>query len=378
MTWKPSPISDRRWGRRGAPALGGLCLAALVLLSSVAVPRGSEAAPASAAGNAKSTARKKLLEGAGLLKRGEFQAALERFQAAYNLVPNPKIQYNFALAYMGLGRNAEALQALHTFLSDANDASSEAIANARNHKDALIKLICRLTVRSDVAGAAITIDGHPQGVTPRADEIFLDAGLHSLVVDKPGVGKTFTKWFEAAAGNSLTIEADLLPPRPKPARTATGTAPSPVAARAAPAGAGATDPNLAGTVAAPPAAPAPGAGSRWARWTGFTAGGLAVVALGFGTVEWVIKEQKYVKFNDQGCDKRFDDLGGGNCATLLRDGDRAKRLGYLGFAAGGGLAVASTVLLIVNARTHADGRAESALACAPSLAVPGASCSLRF
>jgi hypothetical protein len=62
----------------------------------------------------------------------------------------------------------------------------------------------------------------------------------------------------------------------------------------------------------------------------------------------------------------------------LNDGDRAKRLGYAGFAAGGGLAVASTVFLILNATTHADSHAGSALACAPSLAVPGASCSLRF
>jgi hypothetical protein len=94
----------------------------------------------------------------------------------------------------------------------------------------------------------------------------------------------------------------------------------------------------------------------------------------------MVKEQKYVKFNDQGCDKRFDDLGGGNCAALLNDGDRAKRLGYIGFAAGGGLAVASTVFLIVSGRSqgHPTTGPESALACAPSLAVPGASCSLRF
>ena len=378
MTWKPSPISDRRWGRRRPRALGGLCLAALVALSSVAAPRSSGAAPAGATANAKSTARKKLVEGADLLKRGEFQAALDRFQAAYNLVPNPKIQYNFALAYMGLGRNAEALQALHTFLGEASDASSEAINNARNHKDALVKLICRLTVSSDVAGAAITVDGHSYGVTPRASEVFLDAGLHSLVVDKPGVGKTFTKWFDAAAGNSLTIEANLLPPKPKPAKVAPPRTPGPLAAGGAPAGARGKDSKLAGTVAASAAPAGPESGSRWAKWTGFTVGGLAVVALGFGTVEWMVKEQKYVKFNDQGCDKRFDDLGGGNCAALLNDGDRAKRLGYVGFAAGGGLAVASTVFLILNATTHDEGHAGSALACAPSLAVPGASCSLRF
>ena len=374
VVWKPSPTSEGCPGRRRSPALRAWCLAALVALTAVAASRASEAAPA--AGNPKAAAKKKLLEGAEALKRGDFQAALDRFQAAYDLVPSPKILYNFGLAYMGLARNAEALQAFHTFLSEASEASSETITNARAYKEALLQKICRLTVMADVDGATIGVDGHPYGTTPRADEILLDAGLHSLLVEKPGAGKSFTEWFEAPPGRSLTIHAKLLAPKPdKPSKT---SAP-PLTAGGAPARPGAKGGDLAGTVAAPPSPTTPGSGARWQKWTGIAVGGLAVIALGFGTIEWVVKEQKYGKFNDdQSCDKKFPDLGGDNCRALLNDGDRAKTLGYAGFAVGAGLAVVSTVFLILDGRARAVSHSESALACAPSLTTPGGFCSLRF
>jgi hypothetical protein len=345
-----------------------LALVALVGLATVAAPRVGAAAPG--AGNAKAAAKKKLLEGAELLKKGDFQAALDRFKAAYDLVPSPKIQYNFGLAYMGLARNAEALQAFHTFLGEASEASSETITNARAYKEALLQKICRLTVSADVDGATIGVDGNVYGTTPHPDEILLDAGLHSLLIEKPGVGKTFTEWFEAPPGRSMTIRAKLLPPTPD-----TRTPPRALTALAA--GGAAAGAGMDGMVAAPPATP--GSGRRWAKWTGIAVGGLAVVALGFGTVEWVVKEQKYQQFNDDpSCDKALTDAGGASCASRLKDGDSAKSLGYLGFGVGGALAVGSAVLLILDHRAQAPGRAESALACAPSLTVPGASCSLRF
>jgi len=385
MTWKPSPTSDQRgnrWGARCRPRLlGALCLAAVVVLVPIAVPRVSQAAPAS---SPKAAARKKLVEGAELLKKGDFQAALDRFQAAYDLVPSPKIQYNFALAYMGLGRNAEALQALLTFLSEASEASPETITNARNYKEALVQKICRVTVHADVAGAAIVVDGHPYGTTPRNDEVLLDAGLHSLVVEKPGTGKAYTQWFEAPAGKSLTIEAKLLAPKPaKPAPRA------PIAMEAsdgAKTGGNAKSGSLAGMVAADSAAP--GSGARALKWSGIAVGSLAAVALGFGVFEWVVKEQKFRKFNSDGCDKKFVvDYGGPGCRPLFDDGSSAKRLGYIGLAAAGALGVGAAVLLLLSGQgpdhpgqgpeQPAKGP-EKIFACAPTLTAAGGSCILRF
>ena len=321
----------------------------------------SVAAPGSS--DPKAAARRKLVEGAELLKRGEYQAALDRFQAAYELVPNPKIQYNFGLAYMGLGRNADALAAFHTFLSESSDASSDTITKARIHKEGLVRIICRLTVRADLDGAAIAIDGRSYGKTPRVEEILLDAGAHSLRVEKAGIARSFTQAFNAAPGQSMTIDAKLLTPEPD-------LAAAPVA----------PPPRLEGIAAAPSPEPASSPPRRWARWSGLAAGGLAVVALGFGTVEWVVKEQRYRKFNDDpSCDRKFADQGGASCAALLSEGDTAKRLGYTGFAVAGGLGVASAVFLLVgSSHHHSSGGVETAFACAPSVAVPGGFCRLSF
>ena len=55
----------------------------------------------------KAVARAKLVEGAQLLSRGDYEEALARFQEAYASVPSPKIFYNYGLANKGLGRNAD-------------------------------------------------------------------------------------------------------------------------------------------------------------------------------------------------------------------------------------------------------------------------------
>ena len=62
-------------------------------------------------------ARTKLLDGSDALKRGDFKDALARFKEAYELVPSPKIHYNFGLAYRGLGRPADAIDAFEKFLT---------------------------------------------------------------------------------------------------------------------------------------------------------------------------------------------------------------------------------------------------------------------
>jgi hypothetical protein len=337
-------------------------MAVLFALATVSASGVVLASPAGNSHDPKAAARKKLIEGAEQLKRGEYQAALTTFQSAYDLVPSPKIQFNFGLALMGLGRNADALESFHTFLSEASDASTETITKARVYKEALVQKICRLTLRADVEGASIGIDGRSYGKTPRVAEILLDAGTHLLVVEKVGIARSFTKRFDAAPGSSLTVEARLIVPEPPPV----------VVTRAKPR-------NRLQIEAVPPPEPNTGPHAPWLKWTGLVTGGLAVAALGFGTVEWIVKEQKYRKFNDTaGCDVAALDMGGATCTAFAKDGDSARRLAYVGFAVAGALGVVSTVFLLVDRRGHATAGTESALACAPSLTVPGGSCSLRF
>ncbi len=260
---------------------------------------------------------------------------------------------------MGLERNAEAFEAFQTFLADASEATTETITKARLYKESLLLKVCRLTVHSDVQGATITLDGRPHGTTPPAGEIMLDTGNHSLVVAKDGVGTPFTKWFDATAGSTLTIDANLLPPAPPPPPMAIRDPAPP------------TGPDLA---AASPS-PAP---RRWAKLTGYATGGLAVAALGFGTFEWVIKELRFRDFNHRGCNEAVDNYGGPGCVSLDNEGRSAKNLGYIGFAAAGVLGATSAIFFVVGRGNAAGASEEHALACAPSLTTPGAACRLTF
>jgi hypothetical protein len=348
------------------------------------------AAVAAPAADAKSAAKKKLVEGGELLKRGDFQAALARFEEAHALVPSPKIQYDFGLAYMGLGRNAAAVEAFESFLAQATDASAESLGNARRYRRELIEKITRVTVLADVDGAVIYVDGHSYGVTPRTEDILLDPGPHLLLVEKEGTDKPFTQRFDAAAGQSITLSATLHAPSPAADKSrprklhagATATAEAPPAPAH-------VDSAPSGIVAASPAVPAPtpatGEPPPWMTPTAWTAAGLAAVGLGLGGIEWAIKEQKYGKFNSEGCDIAKPALGGGDCSSLLHDGDSAKRVAIIGFVSGGALAAASAGLFIWRATETSHAASGSAirdrgvaLACAPALTGLGAACALRF
>jgi len=102
-------------------------------------------------------ARAKLVEGVAALKRGDHQAALTRFEEAYALVPSPKIHYDFGLAYVGLGRTADALAAFERFLAEAPDAPPD----TREKAASMIP-----TLRARLAEAAARNDGQATGAAP--------------------------------------------------------------------------------------------------------------------------------------------------------------------------------------------------------------------
>ncbi|HEY7374707.1 MAG TPA: tetratricopeptide repeat protein [Polyangia bacterium] len=112
-----SSISDfARWRRRFVA--GAAILVALI----VGATSAARAQPAAAGDANREAARAKLVAGVDAMKRGDYQAALARFQEAYALVPSPKIHYDFGLAYVGLERPADALAAFERFLAEAPDA----------------------------------------------------------------------------------------------------------------------------------------------------------------------------------------------------------------------------------------------------------------
>jgi tetratricopeptide (TPR) repeat protein len=172
--------------RRAAVALAVLALVTVDL----GAARVARAQPAAASDATRAAARRKLVEGVDALKRGDYQAALARFEEAYALVPSPKIHYDFGLAYVGLERPAEALAAFERFLAEAPDAPPDKRENAASLVSTLRARVAEVSGRNDreAAGATAPAAGPPAtapGISPDAMSSAVQAEVAANRHDEP-------------------------------------------------------------------------------------------------------------------------------------------------------------------------------------------------
>jgi PEGA domain len=179
------------------------------------------AGPALAQGEvARSRARALLQQGGQLYESGDYAGALEKFEAAYKLVPSPKLFFNMGQAYRGLARPVAGIEAFERFVAEARDASPSLRAEAQELIAALSRQVGELRIVASVEGASIFVDGRDSGSTPRAAPVRVAAGAHQVVLEKPGF-RTFAQRVNVEAGGTLAVNAVLSPL----------SAPAPVAAR---------------------------------------------------------------------------------------------------------------------------------------------------
>jgi hypothetical protein len=244
-------MTARRRGRR-VPAVA-VAVGLVVLGGGPALVRAN--------GNTEGRVQAKALvvEGARLLRRGEAEAALQRFQSAYDLYPSPKIHFDFGLAYKTLGRPVEAVQAFQKFLADASDADREERMQAWRMLDELMRRLVSLELTCSESGAEILLDGHSRGRTPRSEPLILEPGAHELVVKAPGTDfLPYSQSLTAEAGKKVLVSIHLVhapgrvPAVPAPVLTAEPRALRPE------------------VITAPPPGPAPAvpAYKRWWFWAG--------------------------------------------------------------------------------------------------------------
>lgn len=138
-----------------------------------------EAAPA----DARKAARDELRGGASHLREGRYDDALQSFRRAYDLVPSPKIHFNFGLAYAGLARWSEALRAFERFLAEAQDATAEQRAQAREQIAGLQSKVAYVQLEVQPEGAAVLLDGRNVGSAPLNAPLVVDPGPHQVVIE---------------------------------------------------------------------------------------------------------------------------------------------------------------------------------------------------
>ena len=168
---------------------------------------GTSGARAQSAGD-RSRARALLSDGDRALARRDYNGALAKFQEAFAVVPSPKIQFNFGLAYRGLARHADAHAAFQAFLTGAKDAPADRLKEARALLKEEAAATGRLAVTCNVEGADVLVDERNVGKTPLA-EVVLDPGPHEVVISR-GEGALHRERIVLARGETTRLSTTLV------------------------------------------------------------------------------------------------------------------------------------------------------------------------
>lgn len=130
-------------------------------------------------------ARALFTDGNQRLNAGDFEGALERFQRAYVLFPNPKILLNIGTTYRELGRSAEAANAYARYLEDPA-AEPQRRAEVEELLRELDATVGRLRIVAPEAEGQVFVDGSTVGTTGKPIILRVASGTHLVKVEWPG------------------------------------------------------------------------------------------------------------------------------------------------------------------------------------------------
>jgi tetratricopeptide (TPR) repeat protein len=159
---------------------------------------------------------KLVTQGDRLFKKGDYDAALAKYQEAFQIFPSPKIFYPMAKSEEKLGRTLDALAHYEKFIDEAGDDVNEDLrVDAQVSIQELEKTLA--VVRFDVRpeGVTIAVDGKEVGVSPLDKPVRLPAGEHTYHFEKTGWTRV-DKSARLAAGDKLDEQITLREERPAP------------------------------------------------------------------------------------------------------------------------------------------------------------------
>lgn len=167
---------DRMEGLLCALVLGGL------LFTTVSAQAQTEA-EAETPNETGASARDLFVQGSSSYRVGNYEAAIESWQRAFELDPRPLLLYNLGQAYERLGRLVEAVDSTERYLREASPTDShraDATARLASMRERLQRT--GVLIQCELEGATILVDGEDAGRTPRRDPIRLAPGTHRIEI----------------------------------------------------------------------------------------------------------------------------------------------------------------------------------------------------
>lgn len=151
-------------------------------------------------------ARREFNAGQAADRAHDWQAAIDHYLRANDLVPHPNTMFNLAADYERLGKLREAGAWYRRYVAAAPD-SPDRDRVIRRERD-LARRPATVTVRSSPSGVVLRVDGQQVGVTPWEDE--LPGGPHDLEIERDGVRAG--RRIRLAYGEPITVNLALRAP----------------------------------------------------------------------------------------------------------------------------------------------------------------------
>lgn len=186
-----------------------------VTVSSVGPLRADTSAPHHPSGiqdSARTKAESLFAEGLRLANANrDWEGALSAFLESRKTFPTRSATRNAAIALRHLGRFAEAYQLYGALLQEFSIAMSpEQRAGVEGERRALLDYLGGLEVRIQEPGVNVVVDGQQRGVTPMADPLYLDVGIHTVRLSKAGF-ETLETQSAVVAGTIRKLTGTLKP-----------------------------------------------------------------------------------------------------------------------------------------------------------------------
>ena len=132
-------------------------------------------------------AKERYGRGLKLFADKDYEAARIEFKKAYELVPSFKILYNIGVCDANRNDYVGASENLQKYLAQGG---AEVPPERRTEVQSLLKdigpRIGHITIRSNVAGAIVSVDDVQIGTTPLAQPVDVNPGMRKVSVSKPG------------------------------------------------------------------------------------------------------------------------------------------------------------------------------------------------
>jgi hypothetical protein len=293
--------------------------------------------------------RKLISEALQEFDHGNWDEAGALFERAHVLNPSARTLRGMGLSAFEARRYADSLRHLQAALQEPKHA-----LNAAQRKEVERSIerakqyVGRLKLTLDPPSASVKINGQPAGLDENG-ELIIDPGLLEIEVSADGYDTELRRVrVIAGAHDELAVKLSAAQPSgagiAAPAAMAQATAPLPPADR-----------------------PEQASSLRTLKWV---SGGIALAGLATGTVALIMGNAAASKWNACRDDTQP------SCLANREHANDDRTVSVIGFAVGGGLAVLTAVLFVLDARQ--DSSPSSARICSPGPTEFGVTCRMAF